>query len=237
MKTHDFVLAAVALVFFSLASPQPSRGDWLVTQDGSTVETKGPWEIKGRMVVFDLPSGALSSMRIDDLDLAASETLTAAKKEEASATPEVAAEPEKQKSVLSLTNRDIGEGLGGVDGPDALVERLRQAHQFQDLGLMLNLVHWQDTPEPIRVYMENQFEWLLDRRIKDIRLAEVDPGSSFERVQDGVSYEPNLRVTHELDIELVPDPDKDLDSLSLYVGTRVGSYFIAAAREQEEEFR
>ncbi len=236
MKTHDFVLATVALVFFSLSAPQASHGDWLVTRDGNTVETKGPWTVKGRMVVFTLPSGTLSSMRLDDLDLPASETLTASKKKEKE-TPEIPPEPRKRESVLSLTNRDVGEGQGGVEGPDALVERLRQAHQFKDLGLILNLVHWQDTPEPIRAYMENQFEWLLDRRIKDIRLAEVDPGASFERVQDGISYVPNLRVTHELDIELVPDPDRDTDSLALYVGARVGSYFIAAAREKEEEFR
>lgn len=236
MKMHDFALVAAALSIFVGHHPQPARADWLVTKDGNHVETEGPWKVRGRMVVFTLPTGALSSMRLDDLDLEASEALTEAKKEAEAAGPEVEPEAARRPSVLVLTNRDIGKGQGGVDGPDALVDRLREAHQFKDLTLVKGLVNWQDTPEPIRVYMENQFEWLMDRRIKDIRLVEVDPGATFDRVQDGVTYEPNLRVTHELDIELIPDPDKDLDSLSLYIGTRVGSYFIAAAREKEKDF-
>ena len=30
----------------------PAAADWLVTRDGGRVETKGPWKVKGKLVVF-----------------------------------------------------------------------------------------------------------------------------------------------------------------------------------------
>ena len=62
--------AAVAL----LASP--ATGDWLVTTDGSRIETDGPWTERGRTVVFE-SDGQLMSLRLADVDLEASRALTA----------------------------------------------------------------------------------------------------------------------------------------------------------------
>lgn len=56
----------------------PVLGDVLVTRDGSQVETEGPWEVKGRLVVFHQPNGTLVSMRLSEVDLEASEEATAA---------------------------------------------------------------------------------------------------------------------------------------------------------------
>jgi hypothetical protein len=57
----------------------PVAADWLVTHDGVQIETRGPWEIQGKLVVFRLANGNLSSMRLSELDLEASERLTTTK--------------------------------------------------------------------------------------------------------------------------------------------------------------
>ncbi len=72
-------------------------------RDGSRVETKGPYEVKGRRVLFSDPQGRLSSLRLDEVDLEASRRL-------AEAPPPVAApvaEAKKPVPVLTLTNKDL----------------------------------------------------------------------------------------------------------------------------------
>ncbi|MEM7048749.1 MAG: FxLYD domain-containing protein [Acidobacteriota bacterium] len=89
-------LAAIAL---------PVAGDLLVLNDGTRIETRGEWEVKGRLVVFELPTGALSSMRLSEVDLEASKAATEAAKEARSAPPP--APKPKRKAVLVLTDDDI----------------------------------------------------------------------------------------------------------------------------------
>lgn len=224
----------ICLLLCSLGIATSVHADWLVTQEGKQVQTKGPWEVRRNMVVFTLPNGTLSSMRLSEVDLEKSKELTLR-----AAQPKVEeeAEPEATKpSVLVLTNRDVGSGDGGATGPDALVERMENAHKFQDLGLLMGLVNWQDTPESIRTVMETQFQWMLERQIKDILLEEVAPGESPKQVQDGVTFEPNVDVTHKIEVQFVPDPDAEELLLTFYIGTRLGSYHIAAARPVEEGF-
>lgn len=73
----------------------PVLGDVLVTRDGSRVETQGPWEVKGRLVVFHRLDGTLVSMRLSEVDPAASEEATAAAQAaaEKEAMEKAAAEP------------------------------------------------------------------------------------------------------------------------------------------------
>jgi hypothetical protein len=209
-----------------------AHADWLVTQEGKQVQTKGPWEVRRNLVVFTLPNGTLSSMRLSEVDLEKSESLTA----EAVRPPEAVEAETPKEPVLVLTTRDVGRGEEGSTGPEALVERLRNAHKYQDLGLMMGLVNWQDTPDSIRAIMEIQFEWMLERRLKDVVLNEVAPDESLEQIQNGVTFEPNVDVTHKIEVQFVPDPDTDELTLSFYVGTRLGTYQIAAARPLEEGF-
>ncbi|HET9767963.1 MAG TPA: hypothetical protein VFS60_13995, partial [Thermoanaerobaculia bacterium] len=54
-------LAAAALA--AAAAAAPAAADWLVMRDGSRVETKGAWEVRGTLVVLTLPNGTLSSVR------------------------------------------------------------------------------------------------------------------------------------------------------------------------------
>ena len=96
-------LVAMTMVTWALVAAA-AEADWLVTREGAKVETKGPWTVKGRMVVFTRANGALSSMRLDEVDIGASETATA----DALKPPAVVAEPAaKKEAVLVLTNEDI----------------------------------------------------------------------------------------------------------------------------------
>jgi hypothetical protein len=225
-------LAVLLGGLLAAAVPGPLSADVLVTRDGQRIETRGPWEVKGRMVVFTLPNGTLSSIRADEVDLAASREATA----EALAPVEEPepAEEKPREPVLRLTTRDVGYGDAGAQGPEALLERLRAAHEYQDRGAALGLVNWQNTPEPIRDFMEKEFDVLMERQIDDIRLTEVAPGENLQQIQDGVTYRPNVEVTHRLEIDFVPETGEDRESMSLYVGTLLGSYFIAAAEPVEE---
>lgn len=233
MKTrrtiHWALLAALVLV------PEV-RGDWLVTREGQRIETRGAWEVRGRMIVFTAPAGTLSSIRLSEIDLDASRRLSEAAQraaEEAAAAAEPA-EDGPREPVMTLTDRDVGRAELGAVGPEALVERLRNAHRLGDARLAISLVNWQDAAPAYRSFLENELRWLMGRRLRDVQLIEVEPGENLEQVQDGVAYEPNVDVTHRLEIDLVPDADDDRLVLSLYVGTRLGAYHIAAARRVDD---
>ena len=228
------IALAVTLLLVGFGLVGTASADWLVTRDGQRVETKGPWKVKRNQVIFTLPNGTLSSLRLSEVDLDLSQQLTVEM-----STPRdepVAEEAPAKPSVLVLTNRDVAQGTGGTSGPESLVDRLRRAHQYQDLNLVMGLVNWQDTPDSIRDVMQTQFEWMLERRIQDVVLSEVGPNESLQQVVNDVTFEPNVDVTHKIEVQFIPDPDADQLLLDFYIGTRLGSYFIAAARPFEEGF-
>lgn len=226
--SHRVLALAALLLTLPVAV---SHADRLVTRDGQLIETQGPWEVKGRMVIFTSTRGTLSSIRLDEVNLDASHAATAQTQQPAAATdtPRASTTP----SVLSLTNEDVARGEGGAEGADGVVQRLRFAHQYKDPASAMALVHWQDTPQGIRDVMETQFEWLMERRIRDISLEEVGDDDVLLQEVDGTTFEPNVNVSHEMVIHFVPDPDADSLTLKLYVGEHLGSYFIAAARPAE----
>ncbi|MEE8524694.1 MAG: FxLYD domain-containing protein [Thermoanaerobaculia bacterium] len=91
------------------ATATVAAADWLVTGDGARVETRGPWEVKGRQVVFRLPNGTLSSLRLAEVDLEASASATA----EAQKPPPEPEPPEPENRpppILVVTNEDIRSG-------------------------------------------------------------------------------------------------------------------------------
>lgn len=110
MKRQGSTLAgrlAVLAALSGLAS-LPASADWLVTRQGAKVETKGPWQVKGKLVVFHLSDGSLSSMRLAEVDLDASRKATEealrakAEAEEAKGRP-----AEKKAPVLVVTDKDV----------------------------------------------------------------------------------------------------------------------------------
>ncbi|MEM7582398.1 MAG: hypothetical protein AAF560_03380 [Acidobacteriota bacterium] len=88
-----------------LILPSPVAGDWLVLHDGTRIETSGPWKVKGRQVVYTGTNGALSALRLADVDLEASEAATNAPTE--TTTSQQPAPESRRQSVLVLTNDDI----------------------------------------------------------------------------------------------------------------------------------
>ena len=100
----------VRFLFSSYAS-----ADVLVTANGEQVETQGPWQVKGRQIVFTDSEGRLVALRASDVDLEASERATL----EANKPPEPELEskqpaPAKIEPVLVLTNDDIGRGSANL---------------------------------------------------------------------------------------------------------------------------
>lgn len=101
--------AAICLCVAALSPAAPARADWLVTNDGGKVETRGPWKVDGKRVVFTLKDGTLSSLRLTEVDLDASRQATTAMAEEAKAAKAAAAAEAApvKKSVRSLTDKDF----------------------------------------------------------------------------------------------------------------------------------
>lgn len=214
-----------------------AQADWLVTRAGERIETEGEWKVKGRMVVFTQRGGTLASMRLAEVDLDASREATARAAEAAARPAEPAPAPAPRRATRVITTDDIGAGTPGAEGADLLVERLRQAHRFQDVSLAMGLVNWQDAPEGVRNYFQTQFEWMMERRIRSIQFVEATPEEIEEAAQaliDDELYEPNVEVAGTIEVDFLPDPDQSELGLSFQVGTRLGVYFIAAPREVSE---
>ncbi len=105
MRRHTILLFGAGALLLAASAP----GDWLVTRDGTRVETSGPWTVKGRQVIFTQPDGVLAALRLADVDLEASEKATAAVLEASlqAAEPEPEAKPKPRKSILKLTDADL----------------------------------------------------------------------------------------------------------------------------------
>jgi hypothetical protein len=96
--TVPVALAALLLA----ASPPPSSADWLVPHAGGRVETRGPWQVKGKLVVFTQADGTLASLRLSDVDLEASAKATA----EVPVAAQAAAAPEAPRKKLAVLTDD-----------------------------------------------------------------------------------------------------------------------------------
>jgi hypothetical protein len=101
----------VAFVSVLLATAAtPTAADWLQMRDGSRIETRGPWEVRGAQVVFTMPNGRLASARSSEVDLEASARLTA----EASAPKPAPPAPARPRApVLVLTDEDLPRAAAG----------------------------------------------------------------------------------------------------------------------------
>ena len=119
MKNRSFIFAALLAAAFAAASPA-AHADWIVTRQGERFEIKGTWELKGKLVVFTLPNGTLSSMRADRIDLDASKQATEQAKKDAAAKP---AQPgpakPARKAVIVLTDKDFKKAPLPDGAPDA----------------------------------------------------------------------------------------------------------------------
>ncbi len=100
MRSSTRAMAVVAAGLAAFASA--ASADWLVLRDGSKVETKGGWQTRGRLIVFERLGGGLASVRADEVDLVKSDEVTATAKLPPPAAAPVTAAPVRA-SVLVLT--------------------------------------------------------------------------------------------------------------------------------------
>jgi hypothetical protein len=102
IRNRRGIVPGIALTLLALgaAAARPAHADWLVTRDGGRVETRGPWQLKGKLVVFTRADGSLSSLRAADVDLGASASFTTDAKVQAAAPPPAEA-PKKKLAVLT----------------------------------------------------------------------------------------------------------------------------------------
>ena len=127
---------AVVLVA-SLAAAGSAAGDWLVTTDGASIETAGPWEVKGRLIVFTRSDGQLSSMRASLVDLEASKQLTEQKAAQAAAPPPAPAPPPSKPPVLVLTDDDVAPYEEEAAAPTDTAAGDEQQRQLAPEGLVV----------------------------------------------------------------------------------------------------
>ena len=73
MPRTQFVLVVICLACLTTAV----AADLLKTHAGETIETRGPWRVKGKQVIFTNEKGVLSSLRLADIDIEASEEVDA----------------------------------------------------------------------------------------------------------------------------------------------------------------
>jgi hypothetical protein len=107
--TGAALAAAAALAL--LLGPSPLHADWIVTRQGERFEIQGTWQLKGKLVIFTLPNGTLSSLRADRVDIDASKQATAQAKQQAAAPPPAAKAEPKRKAVIVLTDKDFKKPL------------------------------------------------------------------------------------------------------------------------------
>jgi len=131
MKLRAWVLGGI----LTAAAAAALHADWIVTRQGERFEIRGAWQLKGRLVVFHLPDGTLSSMRADRVDLDASKRLTQ-EAEKAAAAPAAgaaeaapsAAKP-KRKAVIVLTDKDFtrapSPAPGGADSGKSAADKAK----------------------------------------------------------------------------------------------------------------
>lgn len=94
-------LLAAGLLLVTAA--RPAAADWLLMLDGSRLETRGPWEVRGAQVVFTLPNGTLAAVRAAAVDFEGSAQITA----EARAPKPAPTPPPPRKAAVRLTDADI----------------------------------------------------------------------------------------------------------------------------------
>lgn len=120
------IAAGFALGLLGAALP-PASADWLVTREGGRIETRGSWEVKGKLVVFQAADGSLASLRLADVDVEASRKAT--EQARAATTPAAAsARPAERKAAHRFTDKDFRKAAA----PPAAAESAPQGDKEGD---------------------------------------------------------------------------------------------------------
>ncbi len=159
MTTRARVLAAMFAAAVAATVPAALQADWVVTRQGDRFEIKGAWQLKGKLVVFTLPNGNLSSMRADRVDFDASKLATEKAKQDAAAPPPPPEQPKaKRKAVIILTDKDFkktplpdsaaepGAAGGAAANPADTKKGGKDAPPAKDVPSSVEVVTWDRVP-------------------------------------------------------------------------------------------
>jgi hypothetical protein len=113
-KRGTTALPSILLATLLALAASPVAADWLVTRDGAQLETRGPWKIEGKLVVFRLANGTLSSMHLAELDLEASDRLTTSRSQPIQK-PQQRTRKKPEKSAFVITDDDVKHVNPGSD--------------------------------------------------------------------------------------------------------------------------
>jgi len=127
----------------ALAFGGAAAADQLVTRDGQIIETRGGWEALGRLLVFELADGSLASLRLEDVDLEASERRTRKAAQRATAVQEESP-PETVQATVVITDRDVAHprNLGALPATQE-----DGGGPVAGSGAGVQVVQWSEEPE------------------------------------------------------------------------------------------
>lgn len=121
-KVLKAVLSVLPLLFVCAAT-STLFAEELVMKDGTRLTTKGPYQVKGRQVLFTNTQGQLVAMPLDDVDLPASEKHAVSGAVDGKAQkPPIADKNDSKKVVLVLTDKDIPKASPENMQPEELAE-------------------------------------------------------------------------------------------------------------------
>ena len=125
------LLFGLAGALLAVVSARPAAAEWLVTSEGARVETRGPWQLKGKLVVFTSADGTLYSLRQNQVDLAASKR--ANEERQKMVVEDISHPAEKRKAVRSITDKDFTHsGAAAVDAKPADAKDGKEAKDAKD---------------------------------------------------------------------------------------------------------
>ena len=171
----SWLVVVLAVVVGSSIQTTMLRADVLVTRDGERIETRGPWTVKGKQVVFTAANGTLQALRLDDVDLEASEEAT----HPPETPPPPPPPPVVREPVLTITDDDIPRHTD--DAPqgssvDRLISRLRGFHETQDVAGAMDLVHREGMTPSVTQAVRTILDKIMASTIRDV---------SFQPFADG----------------------------------------------------
>lgn len=137
------LLAALLLAALAPSVAAPAAADWLVTRSGDRLETRGPWQVKGKVVVFTAADGRFSSLRLEEIDLEASTAATEAAKAPPAPPEPPEASPRRREPVLVITDADVPKARKPEPpGPEA------EADPEESAEPAVTVISWSEVSEP-----------------------------------------------------------------------------------------
>ncbi len=200
MKRPEIISILTLILGFAPAFGPTAGADLLVMKDGTRVETRGPWEVKGRLLVFTHTDGKLASIRASEVDLEASRDATA-EAEEAAKTPPREPPPERSReAIVVLTDADFTQVTQPAEGDtgDLSADSTDQA-VAAGVGLAgsVDVASWQDLSGPdsdgVEIFgtVDNPRAEIASQVVIEVRL--LDENGDLIATQRAAMSSPSIR--------------------------------------------